>query len=56
MGALKPRTTQGETEVEWDGKACTVRIPVGDDEGRLVIALSGEEAQELGALLTASTA
>lgn len=55
MAALKPRTTSGPLEVRWEGRACTVWIPVGDDQERLAFALSGDEAQEIAALLAAVT-
>lgn len=51
MAANKPRTGDGPLEAVKEGKKIVMRIPA-DGGGRLVIELSCEEAEELGAHLT----
>lgn len=51
MGALKPRGPSGPMEAVREGRVYVVRIPVEGGDGRVVIALDADEAQELGRLL-----
>jgi hypothetical protein len=53
MGAMKPRTGSGPLEAAKEGRTYVIRIPM-DDEGRLVVTLDAEEAQELARLLVAT--
>ncbi|MGK2310297.1 DUF3117 domain-containing protein [Cutibacterium sp. V947] len=46
MAAMKPRTGDGPMEVTKEGRGIIMRVPV-EGGGRLVVELTGDEAQEL---------
>ncbi|MDO5080742.1 DUF3117 domain-containing protein [Buchananella hordeovulneris] len=50
MAAMKPRTGDGPMEVTKEGRSIVMRVPL-EGGGRLVVELSGEEAQELAGAL-----
>ena len=52
MAAMKPRTGDGPLEVTKEGRGIVMRVPL-EGGGRLVVELNSEEAQDLGAQLTA---
>ncbi len=54
MAAMKPRTGDGPMEAVKEGRLIIVRVPL-EGGGRLVVELSGDEANALGdALKTAA--
>lgn len=53
MAAMKPRTGDGPLEVTKEGRGIIMRVPL-EGGGRLVVELTADEAQDLGAQLTAT--
>lgn len=56
MGALKPRTTRGPVAADKEGRVYVIKIPLEEDNDRAVFTLDGNEAMELGRLLSEATA
>ena len=54
MAAMKPRTGDGPMEVTKEGRDIVMRVPL-EGGGRLVVEMTPEEADQLGAALSAST-
>lgn len=55
MAAMKPRTGDGPMEVVKEGRVIVMRIPL-EGGGRLVVALTPDEARDLGAQFAAVVA
>ena len=51
MAAMKPRTGDGPMEVAKEGRVIVMRVPL-EGGGRLVVALTPDEARDLGGQLT----
>lgn len=54
MAAMKPRTGDGPMEVTKEGRGIIMRVPL-EGGGRLVVELTQDEAEDLGAQLVATT-
>lgn len=50
MAAMKPRTGDGPMEVAKEGRVIVMRVPL-EGGGRLVVALTPDEARDLGGQL-----
>jgi hypothetical protein len=53
MAAMKPRTGDGPLEVTKEGRGIVMRLPL-EGGGRLVVEMSGDEANALGDALKAA--
>ena len=51
MAAMKPRTGDGPMEVAKEGRVIVMRVPL-EGGGRLVVALTPDEARDLGGQLS----
>lgn len=51
MAAMKPRTGDGPMEVVKEGRVIVMRVPL-EGGGRLVVALTPDEARDLGGQLS----
>ena len=51
MAAMKPRTGDGPLEVTKEGRGIVMRVPL-EGGGRLVVALTPDEARDLGVQLS----